>query len=103
MPDETEAPLPALVPEATRPVDFYGEELVLALANNTSYVALRPVCDYLGLNWSRQLQRTNRDDVLRRHLRIMTMTGADGRQREMVSLQLEYLRDRSPRPSSSLT
>lgn len=90
MADEEQLPAEATA-ESTRAVDFYGEELTLAIAAGASYVALRPISDYLGLNWSGQIQRTNRDEVLTRHLRTMTMTGADGRQREMVSLQLEYL------------
>jgi hypothetical protein len=81
----------ALVPTLTRPVDFYGEELMIALAGEVSYVALRPICDYLGLDWSAQYRRVQRDGVLARHTRALAMTGADGRQREMVSLQLDYL------------
>lgn len=81
----------ALVPTVTKPVDFYGEELMIALAGDASYVALRPICDYLGLAWNGQYQRIQRDTVLKRHTRIIAMTGADGRQREMVSLQLDYL------------
>jgi hypothetical protein len=81
----------AVAPDVTRAVDFYGEELVLAIVEGQSYVALRPFCDYLGLDWSSQLRRTKRDRVLTRHLRDLVMTGQDGRQREMSCLQLEYL------------
>jgi hypothetical protein len=43
MPDEEPT---AIVPSKTRPVDFYGEELVIALIEGSAYIALRPVADY---------------------------------------------------------
>ncbi len=81
----------ALVPHATRLVDFYGDELVIALVDDIPYVALRAFCDYLGLDWSAQYRRIQRDKVLMRHVRTVLMAGADGRQRELLCLQLEYL------------
>lgn len=81
----------ALVPMRTKPVDFYGEEPTIAMSGETSYVALRPICNYLGLAWNGQYQRIQRDEVLLRHTRQIMITGTDGRPRGMVGLQLEYL------------
>jgi hypothetical protein len=81
----------ALVPMRAKPVDFYGEELIIAMSHEASYVALRPICDYLGMDWSAQYRRIQRDTVLLRHTRQIKMAGGDGKQYSMVCLQLEYL------------
>lgn len=96
-----------LVPYAEHTVDFYGEPIVVALihAGDTvgsgsgdisgeepvSVVAMRTFTDYLGLDWSSQRQRIERDDVLATEVRRVLMTGADGKQREMLALPLEFL------------
>lgn len=80
-----------LVPRMLKEVTFYEDVLVVALVDDEAFVPLRPITEHLGLDWSAQRQRLLRDEVLSRHLSRIVMTGADGRQREMVCLQLEYL------------
>jgi hypothetical protein len=46
-----------LVPRALREIDFYHDKLMIALVDNEAYVALRPITEYLGLDWSAQRQR----------------------------------------------
>ena len=58
-----------LMPIEQKTVVFYDDEItavVVALAGGERmvYVPLRPICDYLGLDWSGQRQRINRDPVL---------------------------------------
>ena len=81
----------ALVPTTIQEVDFYGDPLTVALVNDAAYVAIKPISDFLGLEWSSQRLRVQRDEVMKDELRLITTTGADGKQREMVSLPLEYL------------
>lgn len=89
MPDEGASE--ALIPRSERVVDFYGEPIAIALVADVPYVALRTFADYLGLDWSAQRQRTERDEVLASQVRPVVMAGADGKQREMLGLPLEYL------------
>ncbi len=81
----------ALVPQALREVNFYGDHLAIAIISNEAFVALRPIVEYLGLAWSPQRLRVLRDEVLSQHISLIQMVGADGKQREMLCLQLEYL------------
>lgn len=81
----------ALVPTTTQEVDFYGDLLIVALANEIPYVAIKPITDFLGLDWASQRQRVQRDEVMKEESKLITTVGADGRQREMFSLPLEYL------------
>jgi hypothetical protein len=80
-----------LVPQEVREVNFYGDLLLVALVDDVAYVALRPIVEFLGAEWAPQYQRLQRDEVLDEERRLVVMTGADGRQREMVSLPLEFL------------
>ena len=55
----------ALVPVREQTVAFYGDAILAAqTADETVWVPLRPISDHLGLNWSGQRQRLNRDPVL---------------------------------------
>jgi hypothetical protein len=65
--------------------------LLVALVEDVPYVAIRPIADFIGLDWSAQYRRVQRDDILNEESRLVVMTGADGKQREMFSLPLELL------------
>jgi len=81
--------LPA-VPTTIHEFDFYGDLLTVALVDNRAYVAIRPVTDLLGLDWPSQYQRVQRDDVLSEETKLLTVTSADGKQRDMLCLPLEF-------------
>jgi hypothetical protein len=81
----------ALVPSIVREINFYGDVLLMAMVGDVPYVALRPIADFLGLDWSAQYRRVQRDDVLVDEAQLVSMTAADGRQRDMFSLPLEFL------------
>ena len=81
----------ALVPSDTREIDFYGDPLIVGIVEETAYVALRPITDFLGLAWAPQYQRLQRDEILAEETRLVVMTGADGKQREMFCLPIMFL------------
>lgn len=81
----------ALIPSVVREINFYGDVLLIAMIGNTPFVALRPIADFLGLEWSAQYRRVQRDDVLSEEAQLVATTGADGRQRDMFSIPLEFL------------
>ena len=90
----------ALVPVNQEVVDFYGDKLTVALVNVAQqeqvFVPIRPICDFLGIAWTAQRQRINRDPVLSQIATIVIVTittaGATATQRrEMICLPLDYL------------
>jgi uncharacterized protein YqgV (UPF0045/DUF77 family) len=87
----TEHQEPALTPQVIKTVDFYGDGITVALVGDDVYVPLRALTDFLGVDWTAQWRRVQRDVVLARYVRQVTMTGADGKQRDLVCLPLEYL------------
>jgi len=54
-------------------------------------VAMKPVVDALGLDWKSQHRNISEDPVLNSTMVIMTTVGADGKDREMFCLPLDYL------------
>lgn len=90
----------ALVPVEQRTIDFYGDEIIAVLVKEDGrqqvYVPIRSICDYLGVAWSAQRNRINRDPVLSEVITVVIVTittaGATETQtREMLCLPLEYL------------
>lgn len=73
-------------------VDFHGNLLsVVTAADGRRLVAMRPICDAIGLQWESQYNRLRRNEVLTSTISVMNMVAADGKEREQVCLPLEYL------------
>jgi len=82
----------ALVPRREQHVDFYGDAIPVAQTPDGGlYVALRPITDFLGLDFSAQRRRVLRDEVIAPRARPVLITAADGRQREQLCLPLDLL------------
>jgi len=82
----------ALVPQREQSVDFYGDAIPVAQTPDGGlYVALRPITDFLGLDFSAQRRRALRDEVIAPRVRPVLITAADGRQREQLCLPLDLL------------
>ena len=86
-----------IVPVGQQTVVFYEDEITAVIAldggERVVYVPLRPICDFLGLVWSGQFERLQRDPVLSQLVRgvRVTRTPAEGGEQEMTCLPLEYL------------
>jgi hypothetical protein len=89
---------PILEPTDERHIDFYGDDVTAVLVpmgvESTIYVPIRPICDYLGLAWSGQYERLQRDEVLSEALRGVRVTRTPGRgggAQEFLCLPLDLL------------
>lgn len=85
-----------LVPIQERTVVFYDDELTAVLVEvgqrSEIYVPMRPIVENLGLTWSPQLRRINRDPVLSEAATSVTVTVTESGQRgAMTCLPLKYL------------
>lgn len=68
-------------------VDFHGARLVTALVGDVPHVAMKPIAEHLGLNWSGQHQRIRRHPVLMRSICILHMESSRG-ERDAVALPI---------------
>lgn len=85
----------AIVPVEQKFVDFYGDEVIAVLVEVNERqqvcVPIRPICDYMGVNWSGQYERLQRDPVLSEVTLSVQVTRAEDQAREMICLPLDYL------------
>lgn len=88
----------ALSPVEQKKVVFYDDEITAVLVQiedeEKVYVPLKPVCDFLGVSWSGQRRRINRDAVLSEEVRSVNVTFTEPtrtRQIAMLCLPLDYI------------
>lgn len=79
--------LESIVPQT---VDFHNQTLITLQKDNVAYVAMKPICENIGLNWDAQRQRISRDEVLAQGTVIITAPTKGGLQ-EMLCLPIQYL------------
>jgi hypothetical protein len=92
----------ALQPLEQKTVLFYEDEITAVLVveddEQEVYVPVRPICDFLGIDWSSQRRRINRDPVLSEVTMsvVITATDIDAQSRRpqtssMLCLPLDFL------------
>lgn len=94
--EKPQKPEKALVPVDERIVSFYDDEIRLVLIQDgdqqKAYVPVKPICEFLGVAWSPQLRRINRDPILSEVTSSVTVTVTEAGQRgQMLCLPLDYL------------
>lgn len=65
-------------------VPFHEHNLLTINDGSQVYVAMRPICESIGLDWKAQYNRINRDPVLSEGVVIMTTPSAGGPQKTAV-------------------
>lgn len=71
-------------------VDFHDDTLFASDTSDGVFVAIKPISDGLGLKWSGQHDRLNRDPILAEGIRVIRMPSPGGEQ-ETVALRLNLL------------
>jgi hypothetical protein len=64
---------------------------ITIIKNGEKRVAVRPICDALGIDFSAQLQRLKRDEILSSTVVTITTVGADKKGREMVTIPFKFV------------
>jgi hypothetical protein len=72
-------------------VQFHDQNLTAAMIDGKPYVAMKPICENIGLQWEGQFQRIKRHLVLSSTMCMTHIVAEDGKQREMLMLPLDYL------------
>lgn len=89
----------SLIPIEQRTVLFYDDEITAVLVDiegeQRVYVPVRPICDFLGVSWTGQRRRINRDLVLSEEVKRVNVTFTDSRHdtmiREVICLPLDFI------------
>ncbi len=73
-------------------IDFHDQQLVTLKKDGKVWVAMKPISDALGLNWSGQFLRLNRHPVLSTCICMMQMQVAGDKQnRDWIFIDLDYV------------
>ncbi len=72
-------------------IPFNGDEIMAITKEGKKFVVPKQICENLGIDWSAQKQRIERDSVLSSTMVMITTVAKDGKDREMSALPLEYL------------
>ena len=75
---------------STQTISFNNQSLITVEQNGNHYVAMKPICENIGLAWEPQVLRIKRDEVLSQGMIVMIMVAEDGKKREMICLPIEY-------------
>ena len=76
---------------STQTISFNNQSLITVEQNGNHYVAMKPICENIGIDWRAQRQRIVRDEVLCSTVVIITTVAEDGKNREMLCLPIQYL------------
>jgi hypothetical protein len=72
-------------------LEFNGKS-ILCLNNEGQYwVAIRPICDAMGINYARTFKNLKSDEIFNKFLSKQIMYGADLRLRIMIALPEKYI------------
>lgn len=72
-------------------LEFNGKSIYFLAKDGQNWVALKPICESLNVNWNRQFQNLKEDDFLGQLFAEQQMVGADGRIRKMISLPEKWV------------
>jgi DNA-binding MarR family transcriptional regulator len=70
--------------QALQTINFQGSELLTIERGGALYVAMKPVCESIGLNWRGQYNRIKRHPVLSQGVVMMTTPSGGGNQETLM-------------------
>ena len=71
-------------------IQFHNQSLIVLNHENKPYIAMKPVCENIGLNWAAQFKRIQRHHVLGQGVVMMTIPSKSGNQ-EYLCLPISML------------
>ncbi len=72
-------------------IEFHGDYLTAIFDGETVWVAVKPIVENLGLDWSKQYRKILADPVLSSVVAQRAITARDGKKYKMLCLPLEYI------------
>lgn len=73
-------------------ISFHGQTVPVFSQNNQHYVAMKPICENIGLDWSAQYRKIQRNTVLNAGIAIMaTPEKNNGGSQKAICLKLDLL------------
>ena len=64
---------------------------IVMIENGEKRVAVKPICEALGVAYQSQIERLKSDPILGSTVTLTVTVGADGKQREMVTIPFKFV------------
>ena len=64
---------------------------IVVIENGEQRIAVKPICEALGIDYSTQLQKLKSDPILSSTVGLSPTVGADFKEREMVTIPFKYV------------
>lgn len=68
-----------------------NKEISIATHGNEKYVAIKPICEAIGVDYDNQMDKINEDEILSQLTPLRGVVAADGKNREMRVISLRYV------------
>lgn len=72
-------------------LEFNDKAIYFVAADGQYWIALKPICEALNVDYIRQFKNLKEDEILSQLLSEQTMVAADGKVRKMISLPEFYV------------
>jgi len=72
-------------------LEFNSKTIFFVAADGQYWIALKPICEALNVNWNRQFQNLKENVILSQLFAEQQMVAADGKLRKMISLPEFYV------------
>lgn len=67
------------------------KEIPIATIKNEKYVAIKPICSAIGVDFQKQLEKIKNDEIIGQLYTLRGITGADGKTYKMGTIPLRYV------------
>jgi len=75
----------------TEIIEFKDTDIYCPIENGEIYVAVKPICEALGVNVNGQVERLKRDEMWSQLHVLVRAVGSDSKKRKMFCLPLRYV------------
>jgi len=75
----------------TTSLEFQGQKMAYTFQDNQFWVAIKPICEALNVNYNRQFQNLKSDEILSQLFAKQQIVAADFKRREMICLPEKYI------------
>lgn len=72
-------------------LEFNGKSIRFLAVDREYWIALKPICEALNVNFQRQFLNIKKDPILKNIVSLSLMKAADNRRRQMVCLPEFYI------------
>ncbi len=67
-----------------------GKEIIIETVGTEEFVAVKPICKAIGVNYDKQYEKLKRNEILSNVLTIEKTVANDGKRYKMLVLPLKY-------------